>query len=63
MAATLYRKEILQLHETGKPLLMCIDLRSCTEEQERQLINFYKQRNVEWACPIKCQLQGTSVED
>lgn len=60
VATTLYRKEILRLHETGKPLLMCMDLRTCAEEQERQLINFYKQRNVEWACPVKCQLEGTA---
>ncbi|XP_073721905.1 uncharacterized protein [Misgurnus anguillicaudatus] len=61
MAADLYRKEILRLHETGKPLLMCMDLRSGVEEQERQLINFYKQRHVEWACPVKCQLQGDAA--
>ncbi|XP_058636676.1 G2/M phase-specific E3 ubiquitin-protein ligase-like isoform X2 [Onychostoma macrolepis] len=58
IAAFLYRKEILRLHETGKPLFMCMDIRSSPEEQDRQLINFYKQRNVEWACPVKCQLQG-----
>nr|XP_055026169.1 uncharacterized protein LOC129415968 isoform X2 [Misgurnus anguillicaudatus]XP_055026170.1 uncharacterized protein LOC129415968 isoform X2 [Misgurnus anguillicaudatus] len=61
MAADLYRKEILRLHETGKPLLMCMDLRSGVEEQERQLINFYNQRHVEWACPVKCQLQGDAA--
>ncbi|XP_073728938.1 uncharacterized protein [Misgurnus anguillicaudatus] len=61
MAADLYRKEIFRLHETGKPLLMCMDLRSGVEEQERQLINFYKQRHVEWACPVKCQLQGDAT--
>ncbi|XP_073805090.1 uncharacterized protein [Danio rerio] len=59
-AALLYRKQILQLHETGKPLFMSMDLRSSVEEQDRQLINFYKQRNVEWACPVKCQLQGAA---
>ncbi|KAF4072129.1 hypothetical protein AMELA_G00270810 [Ameiurus melas] len=31
------------LHETGKPLLMYMDLRSGVQEQERELINFYKQ--------------------
>ncbi|RXN13682.1 G2 M phase-specific E3 ubiquitin- ligase-like protein [Labeo rohita] len=61
IAALLYRKEILRLHETGKPLSMCVDLRSSPEEQDRQLINFYKQRNVEWACPVKCQLQGDAA--
>lgn len=40
---------------------MCMDLRTCAEEQERQLINFYKQRNVEWACPVKCQLEGDAA--
>ncbi|XP_073767217.1 uncharacterized protein isoform X2 [Danio rerio] len=62
-AALLYRKQILQLHETGKPLFMSMDLRSSVEEQDRQLINFYKQRNVEWACPVKCQLQDAAVGD
>ncbi|XP_052440572.1 uncharacterized protein LOC127979271 isoform X2 [Carassius gibelio] len=61
VSMALYRREILRLHETGKPILMCMDLRTCAEEQERQLINFYKQRNVEWACPVKCQLEGDAA--
>ncbi|XP_056620134.1 uncharacterized protein LOC130434164 isoform X2 [Triplophysa dalaica] len=60
-AASLYTQEILSLHETGKPLLMSMDLRLCAQDQERELINFYKQRNVEWACPVKCNLQGDSA--
>ncbi|XP_023666589.2 uncharacterized protein [Paramormyrops kingsleyae] len=61
MAAYLYTCEILRLHETGKPLFMYMDLRSSTEQQERELINFYKQTNIEWACPVRCQLQGDAA--
>ncbi|KAF5888626.1 G2/M phase-specific E3 ubiquitin-protein ligase-like, partial [Clarias magur] len=49
--------KVVWLHETGKPLLMCMDLRSGVEMQEREIISFYKQQNVDWACPLRCQLE------
>lgn len=57
-AASLYTKEIIRQHETGKSLLMTMDVRMDKEDQDRELVAFYKQNGIEWACPVKCKLQG-----
>ncbi|KAJ8333572.1 hypothetical protein SKAU_G00415800 [Synaphobranchus kaupii] len=51
---------ILHLHETGKPFLMTMDLGMSREDQDKELIALYKQSSVEWACPLRCRLQGNT---
>uniref|UniRef100_A0A9J7XX65 Uncharacterized protein n=1 Tax=Cyprinus carpio carpio TaxID=630221 RepID=A0A9J7XX65_CYPCA len=60
-AASLYTKEIIRQHETGKSLLMTMDVRMDKEDQDRELVAFYKQNGIEWACPVKCKLQGDAA--
>uniref|UniRef100_A0A9J8CC04 HECT domain-containing protein n=1 Tax=Cyprinus carpio carpio TaxID=630221 RepID=A0A9J8CC04_CYPCA len=60
-AASLYTKEIIRQHETGKSLLMTMDVRMDKEDQDRELVAFYKQNGMEWACPVKCKLQGDAA--
>ncbi|XP_026080824.1 uncharacterized protein LOC113057607 [Carassius auratus] len=60
-AASLYTKEIIHQHETGKSLLMTMDVRMDKEDQDRELVAFYKQNGIEWACPVKCKLQGDAA--
>lgn len=57
-AASIYTKELLCQHETRKPLFMTMDLRMDREDQDRDLIAFYKQTGIEWASPVKCRLEG-----
>nr|XP_055057045.1 uncharacterized protein LOC129441422 [Misgurnus anguillicaudatus] len=60
-AASLYTKEIIRQHETGKSLLMAMDVRMDKEDQDRELVAFYKQNGIEWACPVRCKLQGDAA--
>ncbi|XP_016114350.1 uncharacterized protein [Sinocyclocheilus grahami] len=60
-AASLYTKEIICQHEMRKPLLMTMDLRMDNEDQDRELVAFYKQNGIEWASPVKCRLQGDAA--
>ncbi len=57
-AASLYTKEIISQREMRKPLFMTMDLRMDKEDQDRELVAFYKQNSIEWASPVKCRLQG-----
>lgn len=61
MAAQLYRETVLAIHASGKPLHLHIDLRGSKLDQEMALIAFYKARRVEWANPMQCRLEGSSV--
>nr|XP_055060770.1 uncharacterized protein LOC129444253 isoform X3 [Misgurnus anguillicaudatus] len=58
MAAQLYRETVLDIHASGKPLHLHIDLRGSKSDQEMALIAFYKARRVEWANPVQCRLEG-----
>ncbi|XP_016115102.1 uncharacterized protein [Sinocyclocheilus grahami] len=60
-AASLYTKEIICQHEMRKPLLMTMDLRMVKEDQDRELVAFYKQNGIEWASPVKCRRQGDAA--
>ncbi|XP_016089803.1 uncharacterized protein [Sinocyclocheilus grahami] len=46
-AASLYTKEIICQHEMRKPLLMTMDLRMDKEDQDKELVAFYKQNGIE----------------
>lgn len=56
-AASLYTKKILRQHESRKPLFMTMDVRMYREDQDRDLLAFYKQTRIEWASPVKCKLE------
>ncbi|KAI7807117.1 hypothetical protein IRJ41_022633, partial [Triplophysa rosa] len=60
-AASLYTKEIICQHEMRKPLFITMDLRMDKEDQDRELVAFYKQNSIEWASPVKCRLQGDAA--
>ncbi|XP_016339484.1 G2/M phase-specific E3 ubiquitin-protein ligase-like [Sinocyclocheilus anshuiensis] len=38
-----------------------MDLRMDKEDQDRELVAFYKQNGIEWASPVKCRLQGDAA--
>lgn len=52
-AAQLYRETILDIHASGKPLHLHVDLRGSKSDQEMALIAFYKACSVEWANPLQ----------
>lgn len=56
----LYRETMLDIHASGKPLHLHVDLRGSKLDQEAALIAFYKARSVEWANPLQCRLEGSS---
>ncbi len=56
-AVECFRKHILEMYETGKPLRLHMDLRDTEEDREKSLLSFYK-TNREWACPLECSLDG-----
>lgn len=60
-AAQVFRVTTLDIHASGKPLHLHIDLRDSKLNQEIALIAFYKARNVEWANPLQCRLEGSSL--
>ncbi|RXN27896.1 G2 M phase-specific E3 ubiquitin- ligase-like protein [Labeo rohita] len=45
----------------GQPLRFMMDLREDIEEQDREIISFYKRPNVNWAGPFSCILRGDAV--
>ncbi|XP_055021239.1 uncharacterized protein LOC129412152 [Boleophthalmus pectinirostris] len=57
-AISQYAKHFLQNHAMDSPLILSMDIRKSLTEQDMALISFYKQKNVEWACPLKCRLEG-----
>ncbi|KAL7404672.1 hypothetical protein ABVT39_017955 [Epinephelus coioides] len=57
-AAQVYRKTVLEIHASGKPLYLRIDIRSSQLDQEMALIAFYKACSAEWANPLQCRLEG-----
>ncbi|XP_023813581.1 uncharacterized protein LOC105358285 [Oryzias latipes] len=60
-AASLYKSNLLSQHETRKAVVLQMDLRESTEDQERSLLSFYKVPKVEWASPVCCKLQGDAA--
>lgn len=40
---------------------MAMDVRMDKEDQDRELVAFYKQNGIEWACPVRCKLQGDAA--
>ncbi|XP_035984601.1 uncharacterized protein LOC105924766 isoform X2 [Fundulus heteroclitus] len=57
-AAWLYRETVLNMHRSGKPLYLHIDLRTSSSEQDFAFVTFYKASSVEWANPLQCRLEG-----
>ncbi|XP_049434738.1 uncharacterized protein LOC125890240 isoform X1 [Epinephelus fuscoguttatus] len=57
-AAQVYRKTALEIHASGKPLYLRIDIRSSQLDQEMALIAFYKACSAEWVNPLQCRLEG-----
>ncbi|CAL8313935.1 unnamed protein product [Arctogadus glacialis] len=60
-AAQLYRETILDIHASGKPLHLHVDLRGSKSDQEMALIAFYKALRVEWANPMQCRLEAETA--
>ncbi|XDV35994.1 hypothetical protein PO909_005848 [Leuciscus waleckii] len=61
MAADVYRKQLLSTEEQGQPLRFMLDLRDDLEEQDRDIISFYKRPNINWARPFSCILRGDAA--
>lgn len=59
--AWLYKSMLLSQHETGKAVVLQMDLRDSIVNQERSLLSLYKAPKVEWANPICCKLEGIST--
>ncbi|KAJ4947495.1 hypothetical protein JOQ06_009530, partial [Pogonophryne albipinna] len=57
-AARLYRETMLDIHASGKPLHLHVNLGDSISDQEMSFIAFYKARNVEWANAMQCRLEG-----
>ncbi|KAL3063653.1 hypothetical protein OYC64_000062 [Pagothenia borchgrevinki] len=57
-AARLYRETMLDIHASGKPLHLHVNLGDSISDQEMAFIAFYKARNVEWANPMQSRLEG-----
>lgn len=56
-AADVFRKQLLRAEEQEQPLRFILDLREDVEEQDREIISFYKRPNVNWARPFSCILR------
>lgn len=57
-AAKLFKEQLLNLHATGKPLSLTMDVGDSMEDREREILSFYKMAHVEWGCPLTCTLRG-----
>lgn len=60
-AAGLYRKYLLEPKENQPTLKFRIDIRADGEDQEGQIIQFYKAPKVDWARPLQCRLEGNTM--
>ncbi|XP_031171600.1 uncharacterized protein LOC116061499 isoform X2 [Sander lucioperca] len=54
----MFKDNILNLHATGKPLSLAMDLGDSAEDRERAILYFYKKAHVEWASTLTCTLKG-----
>lgn len=57
-AAQMYRRQILKNAEDKPNLVVTLDLHSCEEDREREMLAFYKRPNVDWTSPFTVKLKG-----
>lgn len=59
-AVLLFTQRLLDQKRSSTENNFFVDLRKDQEEQDRSYVSFYKRRNVEWASPLRCTLEGAS---
>ncbi|KAJ0036759.1 hypothetical protein NQD34_005436, partial [Periophthalmus magnuspinnatus] len=57
-ATWLVCKELLQRNKGSRQLFLSVDIRKDQEDQDLELVDFYKKNNVQWASPLECKLRG-----
>ncbi|KAK0134310.1 hypothetical protein N1851_030131 [Merluccius polli] len=60
-AVWLFTQEVLTNKNGSEENHFSVDLRKDQEEQDRSYVSFYKRRNVEWASPLTCTLEGDAA--
>ncbi|KAJ8270952.1 hypothetical protein GJAV_G00121100 [Gymnothorax javanicus] len=60
-AVWLFTQEVLNNQNGSEENHFSVDLSKDQEEQDRSYANFYKRRNVEWASPLRCTLEGDAA--
>lgn len=57
-AVWLFLQKLLNRDRGSKGLFLSIDIRQDKEDQDRQLIAFYRRDNIKWTSPLNCKLYG-----
>ncbi|KAJ0064186.1 hypothetical protein NL108_001488 [Boleophthalmus pectinirostris] len=57
-ASWLVCEELLQRNKGCRQLFLSVDIRKDKEEQDQELVEFYKKNNIQWASPLECKLRG-----
>ncbi|XP_060895369.1 G2/M phase-specific E3 ubiquitin-protein ligase-like isoform X1 [Labrus mixtus] len=60
-ALWLFTQGVLRSKRRAEVNRFSVDLRKDLKEQDRSYVSFYKRRNVEWASPLKCILEGDAA--
>ncbi|XP_065109922.1 uncharacterized protein [Paramisgurnus dabryanus] len=60
-AAQMFRRQILKNAEYKPDLVVTLDLHSCEEDRERDMLAFYKRPNVDWSSPFTVKLKGDAA--
>ncbi|KAK0141287.1 hypothetical protein N1851_021730 [Merluccius polli] len=60
-AVWLFTQELLNNKNGSEENHFSVDLRKDQEEQDRSYVSIYKRRNVEWASPLTCTLEGDAA--
>ncbi|XP_067298485.1 uncharacterized protein [Pseudorasbora parva] len=57
VAAEVFKTQLLNTEVWGQPLRFMLDLREDLEDQDREIISFYKRPNINWSRPFSCILR------
>ena len=57
-AGQLFCLELLHSNKDLKSLFLYVDIRKDKQEQDQDLVAFYKRDNIQWASPLQCALRG-----